>query len=130
MHFAGIYYERGQTKPVFFVFLRKQHMYFKMEEGLDAYRQKGDLLADELMQKLFEKHGHKLGAILMPFLSDFDTHDFSEQDDETKAFFENNKSLPPFYDLKEIVRATDFFKKYQANIGIILGCYSLPYCYL
>jgi hypothetical protein len=105
-------------------------MYFKMEEELDAYRQKGDLLADELMQKLFEKHGHKLGSILMPFLSDFDTHDFSEQDDETIAFFENNKSLPPFYDLKEIVRATEFFKKYQANIGIILGCYSLPYCYL
>ncbi|MCP9763698.1 oxygenase MpaB family protein [Lacihabitans soyangensis] len=101
-----------------------------MVKELDVYRQKGDTLADALMQQLFNKHGHKMGGILMPFLSDFDGIDFSQQDEETVAFFSENNLLPDFFDFKEIVRATDFFKKYQINIGIVLGCYSLPYCYL
>jgi hypothetical protein len=101
-----------------------------LEEKLEAYRQKGDLLADKLMQTLFDTHGHKLGSVLMPFLSDFDALDLSGQDSEIIDFFKHNATLPPFFDLKEIVRATDFFKKYQIHIGIVLGCYSLPYCYL
>jgi hypothetical protein len=112
------------------MFSRKQQFLVEMKEGLDVYRQKGDFLADALMQQLFDKHGHKMGGILMPFLSDFDRTDFSLQDHETVAFFSENNTLPLFFDFKEIVRATNFFKKYQVNIGIVLGCYSLPYCYL
>jgi hypothetical protein len=100
------------------------------EELLAAFRLQGDHAADELVGSLFHKYGHKLGSILMPFLGDFDTLNFEEQDTEVLDFFEKNAVLPNFFDLKDTIRATDFFKTYQTSIGIILGCYSLPYCYL
>lgn len=100
------------------------------EENLGEYRQNGDEPADRLMQTLFDKHGHKLGSLLMPFLSDFDTLNFSKQDIETVTFFQKFNILPDFYESKQTIRASDFFNEYQLSIGVVLGCYSLPYCYL
>jgi hypothetical protein len=45
-------------------------------------------------------------------------------------FLSANCSLPVFYDKKKLIRATDFYQENQQNIGLILGLYSLPYCYL
>jgi hypothetical protein len=100
------------------------------ESVLTRQRKRGDEEADRLISSLFDKYGHKLGSMLMPFLSDFDLLDFTKQDDLLVDFFEAHASLPTFYNHKEVVRACEFFKKYQTSVGIILGCYSLPYCYL
>ncbi|MCP9769627.1 DUF2236 domain-containing protein [Lacihabitans sp. LS3-19] len=97
---------------------------------LDNFRLKGDKAADDLLAFLFEKHQHNLGKILLPFLSDFDSLDISKQDEAVQDFFKKHADLPVFFDLKSCLRATEFYKKNQISIGIVLACYSLPYCYL
>lgn len=101
----------------------------KIVSNID-YRQIGDQPADELMEILFKRHGHKLGGILMPFLHDFDKTDFSGFDLEIKEFFNSYSVLPDFLKPQDNIRASDFFSRHQQSIGVILGCYSLPYCYL
>lgn len=97
---------------------------------MESYRQKGDTLADSLISSLYEIHQSKLGAVLMPFLHDFSRKEISNQDQITQDFFLNNKQIPSFFSIKSCTRSTDFFNRHQQTIGVILGCYSLPYCYL
>jgi hypothetical protein len=97
---------------------------------LDSFRLSGDKAADDLLAYMFVKHQHNLGKVWLPFLSDFDSFDISKQDEEVKVFFTTHASFPAFFDLKYTLRATEFYGKNQISIGIVLACYSLPYCYL
>jgi hypothetical protein len=66
----------------------------------------------------------------MSFFSDYQNLSFENQSPILQSFLYANVSLPIFYDKKKLVRATDFYRENQQNIGLILGLYSLPYCYL
>ncbi len=97
---------------------------------MESYRQMGDTSADSLIASLYEIHQAKLGGVLMPFLYDFSRIDIYNQDQITQDFFLNNKQIPSFFSSKSCIRSSNFFNCHQQTIGIILGCYSLPYCYL
>jgi hypothetical protein len=97
---------------------------------LEYFRQRGDAPADELMRLLYERYQSKLGGILMPFLHDFVKTNLSNLDPEIQDFFKTYAVLPSFYNPKFTIRATDFYLTHQQTIGVVLGCYSLPYCYL
>lgn len=97
---------------------------------LAKYRTIGDGDADETIRKLVEIEGVTFLRQLMPFLSDFQNTNFLNQPAILQDFLANNASYPSFYDKKMLIRATDFYRENQQNIGLILGLYSLPYCYL
>lgn len=97
---------------------------------LSKYRDLGDKAADEIIGQIVEQNGIASLRQLMSFLSDFQNLNFENQDPVIQLFLTTNYSLPVFYDKKKLIRATDFYQENQQNIGLILGLYSLPYCYL
>lgn len=99
-------------------------------ENLAKYRTIGDEPADNLIAKLVDIEGVHFIRQLMPFLSDYEQLSFVNQPQILLDFLSNNAKFPSFYDKKQVIRATDFYRDSQQNIGLVLGLYSLPYCYL
>ena len=97
---------------------------------LAKYRTLGDNDADEIIRKLVEQEGAIFLRQLMPFLSDYQSLSFQSQPQILQDFLLENTSFPIFFDKKKLIRATDYYRENQQNIGLILGLYSLPYCYL
>lgn len=94
------------------------------------YRTVGDLGADMLIEQFVAQKGISFLRSLMPFLADFKKLDFSGQPQLLQDFLKQNSIYPSFFDKKELIRATDFYRQNQQTIGLILGLYALPYCYL
>ncbi len=97
---------------------------------LGKYRTLGDNEADEVIDQIVKQEGIAYLRQLMPFLSDYQNLNFQNQSSIIQDFLSINSSLPTFYDKKKLIRATDFYRENQQNIGLVLGLYSLPYCYL
>ncbi len=100
------------------------------KEELSKYRNLGDKKADGIIDQIIEQYGIASLRQLMPFLSDYQNLSLANQFPILQTFLSENASLPNFYDKKKLIRATDFYRENQQNIGLILGLYSLPYCYL
>jgi len=100
------------------------------KDELSKYRALGDNEADEIIEQIVEQEGIDFLRQLMSFLSDYQHLSFQNQPKILQDFLSKNSSFPAFYDKKKLIRATDFYQKNQQNIGLILGLYSLPYCYL
>jgi hypothetical protein len=97
---------------------------------LSKYRAMGDKQADEIIDQIVEQNGIASLRQLMSFLSDYQNLSFENQSPVLQSFLSSNALLPDFYDKKKLIRATDFYRENQQNIGLILGLYALPYCYL
>ncbi|WP_394990400.1 oxygenase MpaB family protein [Emticicia sp.] len=97
---------------------------------LAKYRTLGDENADEIIRKLVELKGIAFLRQMMPFMSDYQNISFQNQPQILQEFLIKNSFLPSFFDKKKLIRTTDFYRENQQNIGLILGIYSLPYCYL
>lgn len=97
---------------------------------LSKYRALGDKEADEMIDQIVNQQGFPFLRQLMSFLSDYQNLSFENQLPILQTFLVKSSSLPAFYDKKKLIRATDFYRENQQNIGLILGLYSLPYCYL
>ncbi len=97
---------------------------------LNIYRTKGDKPADAIIEKLAQTEGVMYLRGIMPFLANYQQLSFDNQPQILRDFLENNSSLPPIFDRKNLIRATDFYIENQQNIGLVLGLYALPYCYL
>ncbi len=100
------------------------------KDELSKYRAVGDDEADKIIEQIVEQEGFAFLRQLMSFLSDYQNLSFQNQPQILQDFLSLNSSLPTFYDKKKLIRATDFYRENQQNIGLILGLYSLPYCYL
>lgn len=100
------------------------------KEGLSKYRALGDNEADEIIEQIVKQYGISSLRQLIPFFSDYQNLSFQNQSPILQSFLVSKSTLPAFYDKKKLIRATDFYRDNQQNIGLILGLYSLPYCYL
>lgn len=98
--------------------------------NLSRWRQQGDPPADKLVSEIVEKEGMAYIRPLMSYLSNFKLLDFKGQNEYFEKFYQENARLPMSYNKKEVIRATDFYLHHQQTIGMVLGCFSLPYCYL
>lgn len=98
--------------------------------ALSKCRVLGDNEADKIIEQIVKQDGIASLRQLMSFLSDYQNLSFQNQSTVLQDFLSANTSLPTFYDKKKLIRATDFYRENQQNIGLILGLYSLPYCYL
>lgn len=97
---------------------------------LSKYRALGDKDADEIIDQIVNQKGVAYLRQLMPFLSDYQNLSLQSQSPILQTFLSANATFSTFYDKKQLIRATDFYRENQQNIGLILGLYSLPYCYL
>ncbi len=102
----------------------------KIYENLPIYRIIGDEEADEIIRQILEREGLEYLKKLMIFWADFKNLDIQHLPDYVLAFFNQNTTYPEFYKKKEIIRSIDFYRTNQQQIAVILGLYSLPYCYL
>lgn len=110
------------------IYHRLEIMISKAE--LSKYRTLGDKEADEIINQIVDQNGISSLRQLMSFLSDYQNLSFENQSPILQLFLSANASLPVFYDKKKLIRSTDFYRGNQQNIALILGLYSLPYCYL
>lgn len=101
-----------------------------LSEDMSRWRLEGDPPADAVIKEIYEKEGGQYIRALMKYLSDFKHLDFKNQNKYFKTFYEENAKLPENYNKKEVIRATDLYLQHQQTIGMVLGCFSLPYCYL
>lgn len=97
---------------------------------LATYRNEGDEPADRVVEELARQEGITYLRQLMPHLANFTVYNFAELHPLFAKFYEQNAHFPNNYNKKLVVRSTDFYMRYQQQIGMLLGCYSLPYCYL
>lgn len=95
-------------------------------EMMDKFRQMGDPQADKVIDELFKTDGITGVREMFKWLN---TSESTSSFGIVNDFIHQNQSLPDFADRKLMQKATAFFEKNQATIGIMLACYSLPYCY-
>lgn len=99
-------------------------------ELLESYRFKTDVLADEVVAKIFTNNESSQVREVMQTLV------FNDAEiDETKLspylvdYFKETEVLPTWADKKLQLKAVSFFEQNIENIMTLLGVYSLPYCY-
>ncbi len=97
---------------------------------LSEFRLVGDPAADELINTVAQSEGGEYLQTLFPFFSDFKNLNFGHLNSLIQDFLKINSKLPICFDKKDMIRATDYYRHNQENIGLVLGLYSLPYCYL
>jgi ER-bound oxygenase mpaB/B'/Rubber oxygenase, catalytic domain len=95
-------------------------------ELMDKLRQTGDPLADEVIIKLHETEGITGVRTMFSWLNSSESASSYKIVNE---FMEQNNALPTFADKKLMQQGMKFFIKNQNQIGLMLACYSLPYCY-
>ena len=93
---------------------------------MDKFRQMGDPQADEVINKLFKTDGITGVREMFKWLN---TSESSSSFEIINDFISKSGSLPDFADKKLMQKGTKFFNENQNMIGIMLACYSLPYCY-
>ncbi len=105
----------------------KSTRYFS-NQMLEDSRQQGDQLADNCIQLVFEQVGITGLRTFFQWLVKED-FDWKNQLDFVQKYFQENAIFPSFYQEREFQRGLDFAQKHQADIALMLGCLSLPYCY-
>ena len=95
-------------------------------ELMDKLRQTGDPLADSVISKLYEIEGIEGVRAMFSWLNSSESTSSYKIINE---FIYENNTLPNFADKKLMQQAMSFFTKNQNQIGLMLACYSLPYCY-
>ncbi|GAB3719785.1 hypothetical protein GCM10027592_63400 [Spirosoma flavus] len=100
------------------------------DELLTQYRQQGDAPADVVIASVIETAGPTGLHALMRWLADADNVTTIDQPTVVQQFFEQYAQLPTWADPARMKRSMDVFLKHDRLIGLLLGCYSLPYCYL
>lgn len=110
--------------------LIKPARYFS-DAVLSQYRLQGDPPADSVVKAVVEAGGMTALKALMGWLADTSATDLRDsQSDAVQAFFAEHANLPDWADPARMARGMAFFQKHAGPIGLILGCFSLPYCYL
>ncbi len=95
-------------------------------ELMDTLRQTGDLLADEVISKLHAAEGIAGVRLMFSWLNSSESTSTYQIINE---FINQNNFLPDFADKKLMQKGIKFFNENQNQIGLMLACYSLPYCY-
>ncbi|HEV7349688.1 oxygenase MpaB family protein [Telluribacter sp.] len=96
---------------------------------LDPLRQVGDPGADAVIQQLAEQGGHPAVGRLMKYLTDYENLDLDGQSTDVQEFIDHQVSLPKSTDLQKFNKGIQFFWQHYRLASLLLGTYSLPYCY-
>lgn len=104
-------------------------------EMMDKFRQMGDPEADNVIADLFKSDGITGVREMFKWLN---TSESTSSFGIINDFIENNQTQAPwlvsppttsFANWELMQQGMKFFAKNQTAVGIMLACYSLPYCY-
>lgn len=101
---------------------------FFPDKLLDPYRLQGDPPADAVIESVATQSGHPGVGLLMRWLGSAEEHGF-DQAPVVQEFMHTYALLPTWADRRKMEIAMRFFRNNEALVQLILGCYSLPYCY-
>ncbi len=97
---------------------------------LSRFRQQGDAPADAVIASVIAEGGPAALRTLMQWLGNTQSFSLTDQPAAVSRFWTEYAHLPDWADTTRMARGMAFFKRHAGAIGLILGCYSLPYCYL
>jgi len=101
------------------------------DEMLQPYRQQGDAPADTVITAVVEAEGREGLRSLMTWLADPAALSLQALAPSVlHDFFTTHSVLPAWANAEQMAKGMAFFQKHAQQIGLILGCFSLPYCYL
>lgn len=96
---------------------------------LETFRYVGDPAADAVIAAVAVEGGHAAVGPLMKFLTDYQDFGFNSQSNAVHKFITSQDKFPEFTDRKLFDSGISFFWKHYQVISLLLGTYSLPYCY-
>lgn len=100
------------------------------DQLLTQYRAQGDTPADVTIATVVEKGGRDALKALMTWLADAPNLDVSQLPVVVTTFLDDYHQLPTWANSAQMQRGMTFFQHHAKAISLILGCFSLPYCYL
>lgn len=96
---------------------------------LEPYRQLGDPTADAVIEAVAAQGGHGAVGPLMRFLTNYEDFALENQIDAVQEFIKSQNQFPQGTDLQLFEQGMAFFWRHDRLIALLLGTYSLPYCY-
>jgi hypothetical protein len=105
-------------------------------EMMDKYRQMGDPEADKVIADLFKSDGITGVREMFKWLNTSEStssfgiiNDFIENNQIQAPWLVSTSTITSFANWKLMQQGMKFFAENQTAVGIMLACYSLPYCY-
>ncbi len=89
----------------------------------------GDAPADAVIDEVARLGGHSAVGPLMSFLTEYDNFDIPNQPNAVQKFITTQTTFPNSYDSESFKGGLAFFWKHYRLVSLLLGTYSLPYCY-
>lgn len=106
----------------------------ELEENLSSFlancRLEGDEALDNIFEKLMAGNGPEALKDMMEWAGDTREFELNNIPENLRPLFQDYSFLPDFANREQMDAGFRFFKKYVAPIAMLLGCYSLPYCYM
>ncbi|WP_247236420.1 oxygenase MpaB family protein [Telluribacter sp. SYSU D00476] len=96
---------------------------------LNPLRQTGDVEADAVISQVAEQGGHPVVGSLMKYLTDYENLSLEGQPIAVREFITQQSTLSNGTDLQTFNKGIHFFWQHYRLISLLLGTYSLPYCY-
>ncbi|MPR36364.1 oxygenase MpaB family protein [Salmonirosea aquatica] len=96
---------------------------------LEPYRHTGDPAADAVIDAVAAQGGHGAVGPLMRFLTNYEDFTFEGQSDAVQEFIKSQNKFPDTFDAQAFDEGMAFFWRNYRLISLLLGTYSLPYCY-
>ncbi len=99
------------------------------DKMLETFRHVGDPAADAVIAAVAAEGGHEAVGPLMKFLTDYEDFGFEGKSNAVQKFIGSQVIFPNFTDRQLFDAGIVFFWKHYQVISLLLGTYSLPYCY-
>jgi ER-bound oxygenase mpaB/B'/Rubber oxygenase, catalytic domain len=99
------------------------------EDFLSNARTEGDFFIDDFLNEIFEKNGREGLSELMEWCKDTKNFKTDLLPSALKHHYLQFSNLPEWAEEGLMNEGFAFFKRFVAPIAMLLGCYSLPYCY-
>jgi hypothetical protein len=96
---------------------------------LEPYRHTGDSTADAVIETVAVQGGHGAVGLLMHFLTNYEDFGVEDQLDAVQEFISTQNQFPEWINVQDFERGIEFFWRHDRVISLLLGTYSLPYCY-
>jgi hypothetical protein len=89
----------------------------------------GDPPADGVISRVAAQGGHEAVGPLMHFLTDYDNFELFRQSNTVQKFINSQNKYPIYTENESFKNGIRFFWRHHRLISLLLGTYSLPYCY-
>lgn len=96
---------------------------------LEPYRLQGDPMADTVIEAVAALGGHGAVGPLMRFLTNYEDFALESQPNAVQEFINSQNQFPEWVDLQQFEQGIEFFWRNHRLMALLLGTYSLPYCY-